>query len=219
MSIYTDLITSEHSDRPDFVATVDATTQAVVDIEAILALLPEKFDIDVATGVQLDAVGLWIGRTRRVATPLTGVYFTWGAPGPGWGDGVWQGQFDPDSGLVDLDDDSYRTLLKAKIAANSWDGTIPGAYAVWEGAFNDGSIIIIQDNQDMSMTVGIAGAQISAVIRSLLTGGYIPLKPSGVKINFYMISSNDGPIFAWGAQSAALDGWGIGSWAQELPVT
>ena len=216
---YKSLITSEHADKPKYMATIGLTASLSAYLQELAADLPRQFDLDEAVGVQLDAVGEWIGRSRRIDTPLTGVYFTWDdIASTGWDNGVWQGEFDPDSGLTVLPDDEYRLLLRAKVAANQWDGTIPGAYDIWTTAFTD-SLIVIQDNQDMSMTVGVAGSQLSTVTQALLTGGYISLKPEGVRVNYYAISVDSGPLFAWDAESEALAGWDTGSWALELPPT
>lgn len=214
---YLNLITTEHRDRAKFVATVAAVVQPQVDEQTALAAFAEAFDIDTAAGVQLDIVGLWIGRARRVAVPITGVFFSWDdTPQTGWDSGVWRGPFDPEAGIVILPDDTYRVLLKAKIAANSWDGSIPGAYAIWDEAFGDGSALLIQDHQDMSMDIGIVGPPLSAVTRALLIGGYLPLKPAGVRIRSYSIGANSGPLFAWNVSNDLLAGWGTGSWAIEL---
>ena len=214
---YLNLITSEHRDKPKFEATITAGVSPFAKIQDVLNGLPADFDIDTATGVQLDAVGVWIGRSRRIDTPLVGVYFAWDdLASDGWESGIWKGPFDPDSGLVDLPDDSYRVLLKAKIAANSWDGTIPGAYAIWATVFTN-SQLVIQDNQDMSMVVGIAGQPLSIVDQALLTNGYIPLKPEGVRIQYYAIAPAAGALFAWDTdESTALAGWDTGQWATEL---
>ena len=214
---YIALITSEHFDKERFIATVGAGVEPLAQLQNVLFGLPEDFDIDTAVGAQLDALGIWIGRSRRIDTPLVGVYFTWDdIASDGWESGIWKGPFDPDSGLVDLPDDSYRVLLKAKIAANSWDGTIPGAYEIWATIFTN-SHLIIQDNQDMSMAVGIAGQPLSIVEQALLTNGYIPLKPAGVRVRYYAIAPAAGQLFGWDVDaSSALAGWDAGQWAQEL---
>lgn len=214
---YLNLITSEHRDKPRFVETVAATTAPFSAIQNVLNGLLRDFDIDHAVGVQLDAVGAWIGRSRRIDTPLVGVYFAWDdLASNGWDSGIWKGPFDPDSGLVGLPDDAYRVLLKAKIAANNWDGTIPGAYAIWETVFTN-SQLVIQDNQDMSMVVGIAGQPLSIVEQALLTNGYIPLKPAGVRVQYYAIAPAAGALFAWDAdEGSALAGWDTGQWGVEL---
>lgn len=214
---YLNLITSEHRGKEKFEATVVAGVSPFSKLQSVMQGLPADFDIDQAVGVQLDAVGAWIGRSRRIDTPLVGVYFTWDdLASDGWESGIWKGPFDPDSGLVDLPDDAYRVLLKAKIAANSWDGTIPGAYAIWATVFTS-SQLVIQDNQDMSMVVGIAGQPLSIVDQALLTNGYIPLKPEGVRIQYYAVAPAAGALFAWDTdEGSALAGWDTGQWAVEL---
>lgn len=217
---YLKLVTSEHSDKPKFVATLSATAGPTAAGYAALQAVARAFDVDTAVGTQLDAIGEWVGRSRFIATPLTNVYFTWGGPAVlGWQGGSWKNPLDPASGLTTLPDDAYRMLLKAKIAANRWDGSIPGAYDVWQQAFGTNSQIIIRDNQDMTMSVGIIGEPLSAVSRALLVGGYIPLKPEGVRIDYFQVAVDNGPVFAWGVDTGLLRGWGTGQWTYDIPVT
>lgn len=215
---YVALLTSEHRDKPNFVAVVRALTQPIVDRINLLATFPSLYDLDAAAGVQLDAVGLWVGISRLLAVPITGVYFSWDdVPATGWDSGTWKGDFDPNSGLIALPDDAYRALIRAKIAANRWDGTILGAESIWAQVFAGSSQrIVVQDNQDMSMTIAFAGPPLSAIQKALLTGGYFPLKPEGVRVRFYGVPVNTGPLFAWDAAAADLQGWDSGSWVQEL---
>lgn len=204
---YVALVTSEHR-RPRFLALVAACVKPFADAQTALVELPSAFDVDTAVGVQLDAVGLWVGVTRYLHTPLEGVYFSWDVEGVGWEEGVWKGRYDPASGLSVLDDDNFRRIIKARIAANCWDGSVPQAYAVWRMVFQDtGSILVIQDNQDMSMSVGIAGIRLDAVFRALLQGNSIPLKPEGVRINWYAVTPDGGKLFAWDCESDGLAGW------------
>lgn len=126
---YTSLVTSEHQSAPKFMAMVAAVAQCFVDQINVVQSIPAAFDLDQAVGVQLDAVGLWAGITRQVKTPLN-VYFSLDTANLGFDQGSWQGPFDPSAGLVSLDDDTFRTLIRAKIAANHWDGTLAGSAAV-----------------------------------------------------------------------------------------
>jgi len=214
---YLNLATSLYRGKPNFTALCTALMQPLVDLQGLLGAVRSGFDLDTAVGAQLDQVGEWVGRSRYLAVPLEGVYFSWGIPGVGWGQGSWKGPYDPESGMVALPDDVYRTLLRAKIAANSWDGTIPGAYEVWQTLFKgSGPIIVIQDLQDMTMVVGVAGQSLDAVTRSLLVHGYLPLKPAGVRIRYFAVPPAGGKIFAWGCDSEALGGWGIGSWPEHI---
>lgn len=218
---YSSLATSQHK-KPRFLALLEALTLPFSEVQSFLATLPKSFDVDYAIGSQLDMVGEWVGIGRYLNLPLVDVYFTWDEHGPGWNEGKWKGAFDPDSGMTRLDDDSYRRLIKARIAANHWDGSIIGAYTVWGMAFADmSSKVMIQDNQDMTMTVGIAGGYPDAVFKALLMGGYIPLKPEGVRVKWYAVTPDGGPLFAWDCDTEELKGWSgmdnnEGRWAQEL---
>ena len=204
---YLGLVTSEHR-RPRFLALAEACIKPFAEAQAALEEMARAFDVDSAVGVQLDAVGLWAGVSRYLNTPLEGVYFAWDVSGVGWGEGAWQGRYDPDSGLLALDDEQFRTLIRARIVTNHWDGSVPGMYEAWRMAFaGTKSALVVQDNQDMSMGVGIAGLAPNAIFRALLQGGYLPLKPEGVKIVWYAVTTDGGKLFAWDCDSEALGGW------------
>lgn len=215
---YVALITSEHADKPLFVAVIRALTQPFVDRINLLATFPDLYSLDNASGVQLDAVGAWVGISRNLTVPLTGIYFSWDdVPLLGWDSGSWQGPFDPTTGVVSLPDDAYRALIRAKIAANQWDGTMMAAEAIWAQVFaGSGQHIFLQDKQDMSMIVAFTGPPLTAIQQALLTGGYFPLKPEGVRIAYYAVPVNTGPLFAWDTNTTDLQGWDTGSWPQEL---
>lgn len=215
LDTYLGVITSLYRGKPNFIGLCTALAQPLVDQQALLDAIRAGFDLDASVGVQLDQVGEWIGRSRYLETPLEDVYFSWEEEGVGWEEGSWIGPYDPETEMVALPDESYRTLLKAKVAANAWDGTVPGAYEVWETLFSGvGSYVAIRDNQDMSIMILLAGSRPDAVIKALLMGGYIPLKPEGVRIEAYAMPPDGGAIFAWNRTTPVLDGWGSGSWPE-----
>lgn len=244
---YLDLVTSEHRSKPNFIASLKAVVQPFADQLDVLASVAPAFDIDAAVGVQLDAVGLWVGRSRNLRLAITGVYFALDTDGVGFDQGAWKGPFDPSTGLVALPDDSYRVLLKATVAANQWDGTIPSAYAIWDSLFG-GSVspisfegagpvtfvgggpisftsepattgILIQDNGDMTMLFALTGQTPDAITLALLTGGYLALKPAGVHIDAYMAPSIPGPIFGFDVENSAISGFDAGGWGTLYPPT
>ncbi|MGA3827403.1 DUF2612 domain-containing protein [Pseudomonas chlororaphis] len=211
---YTGKITSEHSDKPKYMAMVEAISQCFLDNNVTASSLPSVFDLDDAVGVQLDDIGLWVGISRNVRTPLTGVYFSLDVSGLGFDQGVWQGPFDPDSGVTRLDDDTYRLLIRARIGANRWDGTMEQSKEILDLVFSDGTFAFIQDNQDMTMTIGVAGVSPSALELALLTGGYIPIKPQSVGVDYYIISTEEGPLFGFDATNQYIAGFDQGSWGK-----
>lgn len=214
---YTGLITSEHADKPNFVAAITALVQGFADGVAVCNSIPSAYNLDEAVGAQLDAIGQWVGLSRTLTTVLTGVYFSWDATATlGWDSGSWQAPGDSSTGLITLPDDSYRQLIRSKIAANNWDGTIPGALTVYQTIFAGAQQVIIQDNQDMTYTLGFVGNALSAIDLALLQNGYIPLKPAGVQIASIAVPSGPGPLFAWDVMSTSLSGWDSGQWAIDI---
>lgn len=213
---YLALVTSQHRGRARFIETLSTILQPVADNAATLAGVPALYDLDTAVGAQLDVVGEWVGRSRALETPLVGVYFSFDTTGVGFDQGTWLGPYDPTTGLVSLPDDTYRTLLRATVAANQWDGTIPTAYAVWEIVFGD-SRILIQDGGDMTMLFALVGAAPDTVTLALLTGGYLALKPAGVAISDYLIPTVEGaPFFGFDASTEAVSGFDAGGWGESL---
>ena len=208
---YTGLIAGYHLDKPKYQQMVYDTTQPVADIAATVASLPMAFDLDLAIGAQLDAVGVRVGISRRVPTPLTGVYFTFDDAAVGFDLGVWQGPYDPDSGISILDDETYRTVIRAKIAANNWDGTNGSSKAILDLIFTDGTVAIIEDNQDMTMNIALSGKAPPPILYQLLLQGYLSVKPATVGIKYFITTTSDAPLFAFDVQNDSLAGFDTGA--------
>lgn len=213
---YLDLITSEYRNKPKFVATTELLVSLPVQVQTLLANMIPLFDLDTPpVGDQLDIIGQWAGITRNVSIPIPNVYFTWdGDFTVGWDFGTWQPLNQP-TNVTTLPDDAYLSLIRAKIAANQWDGTTNGAYRIWDAVFPQFTILII-DLQNMSYNMAFVGAIIDSLTLALITGGYIPLRPEGVQINEYFVPVDTGPLFAWDIENTYLQGWDTGSWAREL---
>lgn len=209
---YLDRITPWHRGRPRFVATVTALCQVLVDLQAMIAHLPQDFDIDEAIGAQLDAVGQWVGRSRMIPVPIADLYFSFDDPARGFDKGIWFGPYDTETGIVRLDDDTYRRLLYAKIAANNWDGSVAGAQAAYDIFFNDpDTLVFVQDNGDRSMTIGVSQKVPSTLLLTLLDR-YFPLKPEGVRSYHLVTSVNQAPLFGFDVENEYVSGFDVGSW-------
>lgn len=216
VSDYSGLITSQHRDKPKFRAMVEAVAGCFAGATNAAASLSDLFDLDKAVGKQLDIVGEWVGLSRYISTPLA-VYFSFGVDGLGFGQGSWKGPYDPDQGLTRLDDETYRTMLRAKIAANSWDGTMPTLQDLLDQVFVDTSTLAFAvDNQDMTMKVCFSGTHPSAVLSSLFANGYLPIKPGGVRLTYEKTSVSGTPIFGFGSHNEYIAGFGSGAWSIPL---
>ena len=210
---YCPLITSEHDDKQNYMAMIWDSTQPYSDIQIEMDSVPGYYDLDLAVGSQLDVIGQWVGVSRYISIPLTGVYFSFDVIGLGFDQGYIQGEFDPSTGLTTLPDGPYRTLIRATIAANHWDGTLPSAYAIWGIVFSAADYsILIKDNQDMSMDLGIVGGAMDVVTTALFEGGYLALKPAGVRINNYYTSTvPNSPLFGFDIENSLISGFDVGA--------
>ena len=211
---YTDLLSGHFVGLEKFTQFVYELTQPFLELGQVAESLPLAFDLDTAVGVQLDAVGERVGIGRRLNAPLEGVYFAFDTEGVGFDEGVWKGQYDPAEGVVELDDEFYRTVIRAKIAANSWDGTNETLSDILDLIFTPelGTYASYEDHQDMSMVVALSGKVPSPLLMQLLVKGYIDIKPAGVRISYYYTPSVEGPLFAFDIDNKYFGGFDKGVW-------
>lgn len=218
---YQNLVTSEYTDQPNFMAMIAFLAAIPVQVQKLMDQMTETiFNLDTPpVGDQLDIIGEWVGISRLVTVPVTGVYFTWDdtTPFTGWDYGVWQPSTQPTS-ITSLPDDVYLTLIRATIAANNWDGTTTGAYLIWDQVFPQYRILI-QDNCNMTYDFGIVGGIIDSLTLALILGGYIQLRPEGVRVDKYFVAVDTNPAFCWDIENANGQGWNQGSWLRELTPT
>jgi len=213
---YVALLTGEHRNKQNFVAVVRALTAGPSDLINVEQGLVQNFDLDQAIGVQLDQDGLWIGAARTLDAPLPTTYFAFDTFGVGWDEGTWYEDGQPVSGLTVLDDTAYRTLLKSKIGANQWDGTLPSLIAIMQAVFAGTSTnVFASDEQNMSMTVGLSGALPTPVQIALLRGGYLVPKPMGVHVNYFTTTVDGAPLFGWDVENTYIQGWDEGAWGAQ----
>lgn len=180
---YAKLVTSEYQDKPLYMAVVQLLASWTCDLQAVLATVPGLFDLDTAVSTQLDQLGLWVGLTRTV--------------------------FVPSLGTVTLDDDDYRTLLRAKILANHWDGHNDTLQIILASLFpGTGITMFAVDNQDMSMDIFVTGGTLTPTQLALVKSGLLVPKPEGVRINGVVIIT--GPLFGLDFENTSIAGLDVG---------
>ena len=210
---YLNLITSEHADKPLYLQAVAALVNGFRDQINLDAGTMLMFDVDTAQGDQLDIIGLWVGFPRQINI-LIDAYFSFDDPMLGFDMAPWKGRYDSPYGYTTLDDASYRLMIKAKIGANMWDGTRATMLTILNQIFaGTGLTPAIIDHQDMSMQVLLFGPFIPVILNALLTGGYIALKPAGVRINYALAT---GPIFGFDMSTPYVAGFDTGVWSTSL---
>lgn len=184
---FASLITSEHNDKPKFMATVELLTGAMAELQETLASLETKFDVDTAEGQQLDFIGEWVGIGRVLDAPLA-VYFSFDIVGLGFDEGTWFGPGDSIGGVVALDDETYRLVIRATIAADHWDGTLTSYQLIMTAALaGTGNTLYAIDNQNMTINIVVTGPPLSEIVRGIINAGQLAIKPLGVSIAGYTL--------------------------------
>ena len=178
------LLTSQYRQSPKLNALLYKLLRKFDDVSQCLVQMDVALDLDAAVGPQLDMLGGTVGVGRVVGFQPTG------------------------SVSPVLDDDTYRTLIKARIGWNQWDGTIDGLYALWNVLF-PGLTIVIEDNQNMSANILISGA-FTSILEDLITNGYIVPRPEGVLYNYVFATL---PIFGFDHAPGFIDGFDTGHWS------
>ena len=183
---YLKLITSQHRDKPKYMAMVTALLRPSDDIFALAATMNDEFDVMLATGVQEDVVGTLVGANRTL-------------------------DFQPDKGLDPvLDNAAYRMLLQAKIAQNMWKGGIMDLRDLWATIFGNG--IILQDNQNMTIDVVVIGNSFDQIVRNMIQRGLIVPKPQSVKLTTYF---SDQQVFGYDMETNTIRGYDEANWIEE----
>ncbi|POU03540.1 hypothetical protein C3369_06870 [Escherichia sp. ESNIH1] len=218
MSKYTELITNYHATKSKFPQHIDLITRPLTDVSTLVADMIRKFDVDSANGAQLDIIGLWVGRSRVVTTPISNVYFSWDTDGLGWDQGNWQGPYDPDAGFTSLSNDVYRLVLKAQIAINQWDGTVGHLEELLELIFSGTGIEMqIIDNMDMSISISAIAlngiANTSAELIEVIKSGALTVKAAGVRVKSLDVIDPAHPLFGFDIQNTAIAGFDNGYWS------
>lgn len=181
LSYYLGLLTSQYQTSSRFLAWAAAAWQIWDDISTCAASINQAYDLDSASGTQLDTLGAIIGASRTLPFQPTG------------------------SVSPVLTDSVYKILLQATLARFRWDGKTQSLYPIWNKIF-PGGIIYINDNQNMTCTVIIAGI-FSSIEKDLIVNGLIVPRPEGV---LYTYSFATLPLFGADLDNAFIAGADVG---------
>jgi hypothetical protein len=180
-SYYIQLITSQYQNSPNYLNWLWAALKKYEDIAQCIIAFQKQFDIDYAVGAQLNIIGQNLGVSRTVP-------------------------FQPTGGISPiLDDNTYRLLLKATQAANTWNGTIDELYPIWQNLFPGGTLILV-DNQNMTATIVIGGS-FTSIIQQLITNGFIVPRSEGVLYEYTFVEL---PIFGLDENNSFIAGVDLG---------
>lgn len=226
---YRRLITSEYRYSPKFTAMVEKLVQYGQDADVVADDIINAFNVDTATTSQLDIIGAIVGVSRELDFEPSAIaigdiicptpeelasgeeYPIINTPPPSNLSGVDYPSGFPPEEMLDgnlLDDDAFRLMIKARIIQNTWKGTLPELYELWNSLFPNSKVMQIQDLQDMSYNIAMQG-DYTQLERELILHGYIIPKPEGVRINLLTFVDTDGlPLFSYDYNNMTYSGYG-----------
>jgi hypothetical protein len=208
------LIPPPNNQQPKFLDWLNQNLKLIVDAQNVINSIGPSFYIANGVGAQLDRIGEILGLPRVL-------------------------NFTPQGGVSPVMEDSiYRIALQAKILQNRWKGTKQEIYDFWTAYFPLYPILI-QDNQDMTMTVYVLNVPndndnllffgygpetgnirgygtgywvgfTGGLFQEIVKAGYFTPKPAGVRTNYVFTNKE---IFAYGVDTGYLSGYGTGVWS------
>ena len=210
---YTDLIAGYHVGKDRYTAWVFTLTEPLRIARERLAALREDFDVDTAIGAQLDAVGVRVGVSRILPMTLTDVYFALDdVDGIGLDLGVWKGVYDPVDGTTTLGDETYRAVIKAKIAQNHWDGTrgsLPHFLGEVLGQFGQpAKVLDLEDLDTMHVVLHLTKDTTPPIVWELFSRRIIDVTAAGVSVD--RVDNNQ--WFGFDYETASVKGLDESEW-------
>jgi hypothetical protein len=190
---YKDLLLEQYVNATRATETIGALTKTAV-VDLVELEVQNAFNIDTASGPQLDVLGQYIGFSRTIATEIDRFYFTMvDYDNPTVSESGFTDYTNSElnagssfylyaynnTSFTDLPDDLYRPLLRLKMILNRNLNTMESiADALWTSF---GPELIAYDNRDMTMLY-LINYSATNLVRLAISTGLLP-KPMGVRIS------------------------------------
>lgn len=185
---YLSLIISQHKQKPKFNEVVKASIEPIIDCGNLLKALNSYFDIDTATGDQLQIIADWVGAQNAIPNAIPIPFFGFAdqpeslpaaeQDGTDFG-GYWRESGMSDHRALAMSEQLFKRVVKAKIKLNNSDCTLSSAKEILETVLDQS--FKIKDNDDMTVTFSFSTAY--EVWQRELVKLLFPL-PSGVRLIF-----------------------------------
>lgn len=183
-----DRIYAQYRTKPKAVAWYQITRSLAAQLDNAAAAVRVMYEIDTATGNQLDILGRIVVVPRNYITPvaMTPPQFASSANSPGeFGDSsAMFSELSIDSD-TQLSDDLYRLVIKSKIIKNNSDATIESILYGMNFLLPNAEVLKITDGEDMSFTVEFYGTITEVERYALLNSTLVP-KPQGVRFGGFL---------------------------------
>ena len=185
--------------------------------------------LDTAVGIQLDKIGRLIGQSRPLIDGTTVLYFEWDNPNgvTGWdGAAGWFSTNAPITGLVPINDTSYRLFIKGKVFKNQVTGaSIPEIIEFIKLTFTLDASVITSVGEIMAISIAVPidtpllfiNFMLSFTTDSVIEKDYFLPIANGVRL-VGIILLPEGDAFGWdGVFVDNISGWDSGKWSITIP--
>lgn len=151
---YAELLSQANYERPKFNLLLRSLLKPGVSLIQLLQSFNLNFELDNASGDQLDIIGKIVGASRLLS-------------------------YVPASGDRVMTDAEFRLVLKLTIALNTWDGTLGSLKKTYSDALGSSATIKYVDNQNMTVSISVYG-DLSTREMEILDSAGLLLIPVGV---------------------------------------
>ena len=168
--------------QPKLEAVVKSLYQPINALDSAMQQLTQLYNIQNASGVQLDGIGSIVGQKRVVSNAIYLAFFGYAGQSAGRGYGVAPYRYDNQAytGTVTLNDADYRTLITLKIAVNNGHGTIPEIVSACRAIFSTNAVTVSETGTAaITVNIGITVDANSMLYTEALS--FIP-SPAGVAV-------------------------------------
>ena len=156
-------IALQYYESANFRAYITALLQHSIEIEAIFQKMALQVDIDIAEGINLDVIGIIVGRSRIIPLAIPVGFFgfldqpgvlPYGEEGVVGVGGRFRDESEPAFASSVLADPEYRLLLKAKIIKNHSKGYFEDSLAGLNMLFQSPAVVSSLGIMTMQIAVG-----------------------------------------------------------------
>jgi Protein of unknown function (DUF2612) len=204
----------QYQNSPRFLGWLTALLTPFNELESVLQVLSQQFDIDLAEGVNLDVIGDIVGAPRLVpkAIPLKFFGFlsqpgalTFGEEGQPSIGGRWREDAEVDTATSVLSDPEYRLLIKARIVKNHSRGTGEDVLRGLSFLFDVQGVTVpvgVTDSGGMAFQISV-GRLLSYTEQILISTLDILPRPAGARIS-HRVAYDATNYFGFADQLGAL---------------
>ena len=209
------LVINQLADSPQYVALLTWLAESFDTVDDMLEYIA-TINIDTASGVWLDLIGVIVGQARAVPNAITFEYFGYdGQPSSfGYGQARYYRTGDPVTASSVLPDAEYRQVLLARIARNYGDISEVGIVEAMQNIIDATDIYVRTSQNGGSFSIYIAEKidnNSVAIFREL---DIIP-RGAGIGIRV-MLQGVPEKTFGYADQNMGFAGYGVGSYARRI---